>query len=413
MMFVDDKIKDSKKEEITDLITTFISEFKPLENEIKVMTDFRTKSYYIEVHIKAQELVEKSTIDAPIDPDEQVEYKANRDIVEDHTAFLKMKEDALLGRTFSNIISEYNIEFDEKKPLKIIGGQHRYTAIEEAYKNKQINYYHELKVYFDLSSEQRLDIQLISNTNISVSPDLLDRMFETMNGPKLRNWCQKVGFLELNQDFADKKQRTNQLTVRMARSFIMSYYEGRKNKKAKFDELEPQPLIAVTGGRDEDWEILRKDDTIWVDDNLERAANAYIKLHQIQINHFKNKTKLSVDLAYKALNYSILSSWAYIAGLLEDNSIRLKRHYDLGKPVTVDPLNASALTKARHKSDPATYRGLGTRTDKKERGRLAELFYLQAENGKGINKPLIDVAIQQYQVKLANIELKEAKRKLK
>ena len=41
------------------------------------------------------------------------------------------------------------------------------------------------------------------------------------------------------------------------------------------------------------------------------------------------------------------------------------------------------------------------------------MFYLQAENGKGITKQLIDVAIQQYQVKLANLELKQAKEKLK
>lgn len=413
MKFIDEKIKDQKKSEITNLINGFVSEFKPLEKEIYVMTDFRTKSYYIEVHIKALDLIEKSTIDAPIDPEEQVAYRANRDIVEDHSAFLKMKEDANLGRTFSNIIAEYNIDFDDVKPLKIIGGQHRFTAIHEAYTIKEINYFHEVKVYFDLSSQQRLDIQLISNTNISVSPDLLDRMFETMNGPKLRDWCQKVGFLEKNQDFADKKQRTSQITVRMARSFIMSYYDGQNNMKTKFEELDPQPIIAATGGQDEKWEILRKDDEIWDDSNLDTAAKAYIQLHQKQVNHFKFKTKSNVDHAYKALNYSILSSWAYIAGFLEENSVRRKRHFELGSPSTIDPFNASALAKARHKSDPPTYRGLGTRTDKKERGRLSELFYLQAENGKGINKPLIDVAIQQYQVKLANIELKEAKSKLK
>ena len=249
MKFIDDKIKEQKKHEIDDLINGFISEFRPLENEINVMTDSRTKSYYIEVHIRAKDLVERSTIDAPIDPEEQVEYKANRDIVEDHSVFLKMKEDAGLGRTFSNIIAEYNTDFDEARPLKIIGGQHRFAAIEEAFKGKQINHYHEIKAYFDLTSEQRLDIQLISNTNISVSPDLLDRMFETVNGPKLRNWCQKVGFLEVNQDFADKKQRTNQITVRMARSFIMSYFEGKKNSKIKFEDLSQNQLLLQPVGR--------------------------------------------------------------------------------------------------------------------------------------------------------------------
>lgn len=60
-----------------------------------------------------------------------------------------------------------------------------------------------------------------------------------------------------------------------------------------------------------------------------------------------------------------MSAWAYISGLLEDNTVRLTRHYALCKQVSGDPLNASVLAKARHKSDLPTYRGLGTRTDEK------------------------------------------------
>ncbi len=108
-----------------------------------------------------------------------------------------------------------------------------------------------------------------------------------------------------------------------------------------------------------------------------------------------------------------MSAWAYTAGVLEDNKVRLKRHFDLMNTNQIDPFNALVLAKGRHKTDPQNYRGLGTRTDKKERGRLAELFYLQAENGKGINKAVVDIAIQEYHVKLANLALKEAKSKLK
>lgn len=241
--------------------------------------------------MKASDLLEKSTIDAPIDPDEQVEYRANRELVEDSNAFLVMKEDAKHGRTFSNIIAEYNIDFSDDKPLKIIGGQHRYTAIQEAFSQNTINHYHEMKIFFDLNNEQRLDIQLISNTNISVSPDLLDRMFETMNGPELRNWCQSVGFLEQNQDFADKKQRSNQITVRMARSFILSYYEGKKHKKDIFEDIEAVPIISSTGGRDENWEKLRLDSTIWTDTKMQEAAKQYIALHIAQVEHFKKQSK--------------------------------------------------------------------------------------------------------------------------
>ena len=62
-----------------------------------------------------------------------------------------------------------------------------------------IDEYHGFKIFFGLNTEQRLDVQLISNTNISVSNDLLDRMFETVKGPELRTWCQETGILDLNR----------------------------------------------------------------------------------------------------------------------------------------------------------------------------------------------------------------------
>lgn len=70
------------------------------------------------------------------------------------------------------------------------------------------------------------------------------------------------------------------------------------------------------------------------------------------------------------------------------------------------------MAKAKHKSDPVNYRGLGSRTDVKERGRLVELFYLQAEKGAGITKPLIDLALTKYFAKQANLEVLEAEKKI-
>jgi hypothetical protein len=76
-----------------------------------------------------------------------------------------------------------------------------------------------------------------------------------------------------------------------------------------------------------------------------------------------------------------------------------------------DPLNAAALAKGRHKSDAENYRGLGYRTDAKERGRLVELFYLQAEKGDGITAATIDLAIKKYHAKEATLEVIRAERK--
>ena len=109
----------------------------------------------------AEKIVSLATTDVPLDPEEQPEYRANREIVADHTAFSAMKEDAKKRRSFSNIVAEFTTEFDEAHPLKIIGGQHRFEAMKEALA-EGVNESHGLKVYFGLTSEQRLDAQLIS-----------------------------------------------------------------------------------------------------------------------------------------------------------------------------------------------------------------------------------------------------------
>jgi hypothetical protein len=413
MRFLDnDKKREGKRTEIQEKIENFVNLFQPLEDDLIVMTDFFTKAYYIEVHILAQKMIGLGTIDVPLDPEEQSEYRANREVVEDHDAFLRMQEDAINGRTFSNIVAEFNTAFNEDKPLKIIGGQHRFIAIREALE-KDIDHYHGIKLYFGLNIEQRLDVQLISNTNIAVASDLLDRMFETLKGPELRNWCQSTGLLLEGQDFSDKKQRTSHITVRLARTFIMSYIEGRKNKKKNYDKVNPTPIIAKTGSVDEAWETIRTNEKdLWSDTKILEAARQFAKLHLKQKEFFERKKKNTLEFAYKAFNYSVLSSWAYIAGILEENEVRLKRHFELSMAEGGDPLNASALQKGRHKTDPDNYRGLGTRTDKKELGRLSELFFLQAEKGSGLNAALVDLAIKKYHAKLATLEVQEAEQKI-
>ena len=107
--------------------------------------------------------------------------------------------------------------------------------------------YHGIKVYFGLNTDQRLDVQLISNTNIAASSDLLDRMYETWAGPELRTWCQEVGLLYEGQDFADKRQRGQPITVRAARTFIMNYLAGKKIDPTRFNKAVTTPTIAKTG----------------------------------------------------------------------------------------------------------------------------------------------------------------------
>ena len=408
----DTTIEEEQRKNLQDEIESFAELFCPKEQIIYILKDKLTGAVFCECHVPAEKLIKNCTIDVPLDPDEQSDYRANRELVEDSSAYAQMKLDAKGGRVFSNIVAEYNIEFDEEYPLKIIGGQHRINAISEALKHA-IKEYHGIKVYFNLNMEQRLDVQLISNTNIAVSADLLDRMMETVKGPELRNWCHEVGLLNKNSDFADKKQRGNCITVREARTFIINYYLGCK--VTDFDHERTDGIIAKTGGNDEEWDKIKDEHPeLWSDQKLKCAGEAFAKLASKQRDFFsEDGQKPSREYADKAFNYAILAAWAFVAGTLSKNEVRCKRHYELPEQSKKDPLNAEALATARHKSDPENYRGLGTRTDAKERGRLIELFYLQAEDGRGISKGLINLALSKYFAKQANLEVQKVEKKVR
>jgi hypothetical protein len=237
-------------------------------------------------------------------------------------------------------------------------------------------------------------------------------MRETMHGPELRDWCQRVGLLNKGQDFADKRQRGAQITVSAARSFILNYYRGEEAADKDFEKTETTPKLCKTGAIDPDWEKLRSNKKIWKDSKLETAGKEFAGLVQAQRKAFAGKKKGTVDFQEKALNFAVLSAWAYTAGLLNSNNVRLARHYALKAQTGKDPLNAAALANGKHATDSDNYRGLGYRTDAKERGRFVELFYLQAERGTGISSPLIDVAIKKYHAKQAVLEVQNAEKKV-
>jgi hypothetical protein len=391
--------------DVSESVADLIDQCSPVEKrKLFIYVDAKTKARYCECHLLASKIISLGTIDVPLDPDEQPDYRANREIVEDHVAFDKMKDDAKGRRTFSNIVSEFTSAFDPVHPLKIIGGQHRFIAIREALQ-EGIDELHGLKVYFDLTPDQRLDVQLISNTNIAASTDLFDRMHETLAGPELRAWCHECGLLDQASDFADKRRRGQAITVRAARTFILNYFRGKNVAIGKFDTVETTPIVCKTGVPDPHWDKLRqKNPGLWKDKELKKAGEEYARLVETQRAAFKGKSS-NVDFAEKASNVAILSAWAFVAGILSQNNVRLKRHYGLADATGKNPLNAAALAKGRHKTDPENYRGLGYRTDPKERGRFVELFYLQAEKGTGITTSLIDLAIKKYHAKQAALEV--------
>ena len=411
-------------EKISALLRNFIAECEPMEGHEKLLllSDAKTGAQYCECHITGSKIIGLGTTDVPLDPEEQPDYKANRDIEEGSVVFQKMKEDAKSQRSFSNIVAEWKREQGEvidavDSPLKIIGGQHRFEAIRFALEN-QVDAYHGVKVYFALDMPQRLDVQLISNTNIDVSGDLIDRLRETGKGSQLRDWCHAIGLLERGSDFTDSYMRGGPISVRMATTFITNYFKGKAVEDKNFANVETIPVMYKPGGSDELWEQTKADHPkLWSDAGLITAAKEFAALIEAQRRAF-TKTKRSgqkakADYLEKATNLAILSAWAYVAGILHNNSIRLKRHFDLKNSTNHDPLNAAQLATGRHYTDAPNYRGLGNRYDPQERGRFVELFFIQAGDGKGITKSSIDIAIKKYHAKRGQLDVMEAEAKAK
>ena len=362
-----------------------------------------TGAKFCECHIRASKLVASSTINAPLDPS-QPGYKANRELLTNEPAFLKMKEHALKKRTFSNIVAEYVPGTD--LPLKIIGGQHRFEAIRHAAENK-IDELHGVKVYFGLDMKQHLDVQEISNTNLAISGAWLDRLKETSRGSGLREWCQTVGLLKAGQDFADKTGR-GRFAVHLARTFIANFYLGKVIETKDFSQSGTTPLLYRAGKDDQAWEdFLIEHPEPWKDKALEAAGKQFARLVNAQRKAFEGK-KGAADSTEKALNAAVLAAWSYTAGMYQKNAVRLKRHYDLANVTSTDPLNAKALASGKHVTDESNYRGLGYRTDPRERAQMVELFNILAEHDVKINAGNVKAAILAYFAKKNLLESKAA-----
>lgn len=410
MEFVFDTDEDTS--ELEGIVEQFVATLDPVEGErLLLFRDDCTGAIYAECHIPADTIFKHSTDDVPLDPDASSEYRANRQLVDDHTAYKQMESDALKGRSFSNFVCEFIP--GETKPLKIIGGQHRYNALKTALEG-DVNVIHGLKIYFNLNKDQRLDVQVISNTNITVSKDLLDRMYETISGSDLRGWCQQAGLLSKGEDFADKRKRGSPISVSAARNFIVNFYAGKGAAAAGvFSETNTTPVTTKSGVQNPpDWTKVKKDyPDLWTDKALLFAAKEYANLRQAQEDAFLDKSGKPLqgtsDFRDKANNMALVAAWAYTAGILQDNPTRLQKHYNLRMAAKQDPLKAAVLTKARHGTDPDNYRGLGYRTDPQERGRMVELFWIQADKGGGITAKMVEVALEAYHAKHAVLRHKK------
>jgi hypothetical protein len=331
-------------------------------------------------------------------------YRANRQLLLKNLTYEKMVTDAASGREFNDIIVEYNTDYNPERPLKVWGGQHRTSAINQSGREKKR--YHGFRVFFDLSKEQRTELALTSNTNIAVSNDLFDRMMEeTRYGNKLLNWCRSAGLLQKNEDFPDVGARSELITVKKARSFVVNFYLGKDLGSSisshDLDKKVYEPHLAATGIKfDPLYEKYMSENDIETDEALIKAGQRFAALHHAQIKAVQNGgSKLNKKgFRNKALVESVLCGWSYVAGLLQSHPARLENHYRIPRITSKvpDPLNAIEMSEFKHDSDRATYRGLGTRSALKDRQRMAQLFLAKSgQNNVAIDRSFMNRAVSQ------------------
>ncbi|MFH1086974.1 MAG: hypothetical protein V1737_00130 [Chloroflexota bacterium] len=377
-----------ESEEIRKAVRDFLANVECIERQreipILIHQDGVKSSYYIRCCMSGEAISRLVSLDARLDPSGTDTFRDNRDLMLRHNTFQRMSRDAENQREFNDIIVEYNTSYLPERPLKVWGGQHRSRAIQDAYAKRKVARNHGFRVYFCLSKEQRSELALVSNTNIAVSNDLFDRQLEeTLVGPYLREWCVKVGLLSQDEDFPDVGSRSEKVTTQGARTFIVNFYmgrdKGRQSSPDKIDYSVYEPHLCTSGVvLDAEYQRLIEKEKrgIWVDAELEQAGKAFGRLHHAQCEVVKQSGHNRRNFRTKALTPAIISSWSYVAGLLQPNPDRLSNHLSV-PPVprgASDPLNCLEMSKFKHDQDPVTYRGLGTRSDVKERQRLAQVF---------------------------------------
>ena len=175
--------------------------------------------------------------------------------------------------------------------------------------------------------------------------------------------------------------------------------------------------MCKSGGVDEDYAQVRKE-VNWSDPAMLEMGKQFARLHKTQRNAVSSRVEDTLaEYARKAISLAVVASWSYAAGLFQKKPDYLKTLYYLPDSVSPpdDPLNAKALSLARLVGiDKDTYRGLGTRNNSKELGRMLEVFWVLATKAskKKITKDLANAAIQSYEAKKATFEADKAIKKI-
>lgn len=406
-------INAEQNDEILSLVKEFLEHIPTLEQKndtgLTIFQDGKSQAYYTKCNIPAYIVGSHCDTNAKLDVENEEAFRSNRELLLENKTFKKMENDAKNGREFNDIIVEYTKVYQPNKPLKVWGGQHRIHAIMSSVDSEvHTNRYHGFKIYFRLSKDQRTEVALISNTNISVSNDTFDRMVEeTLFGDALRRWCNLVGLLPNAEDFPDVGSKSEYITVKLARTFIVNFYRGKETGRDLKDEdldstiYEPYEASSGASTADPEYEQIVKSNNILSDNALIEAGKNFSQLHEIQrkvVQDSKSSTPNRKQFRNKALSVSILCGWSFVAGLLQSHPNRLNNHYQIPQvsKKNPDPLNAVEMSNYRHNKDAPTYRGLGTRTNLEDKQRVVQVFLAKSKSENvSIDKQLINKAVSQ------------------
>ncbi|MCJ7632980.1 hypothetical protein MUP77_11390, partial [Candidatus Bathyarchaeota archaeon] len=215
--------------------------------------------------------------------------------------------------------------------------------------------------------------------------------------------------------YKTRKNPEGRITVRLARTFVVNFFEGEKNKTKDLDTHAFVPYVCRSGQDDPKYLALVHKD-MWNDPAFLEAGSCFANLHRKQMVAASNDPELNkTEFRNKAISMAVLSSWALVAGLLQNKKEALAKLFSLPKHSgDRDPLAAKAMSESSHPKDPATYRGLGVRYTQEDRGRVTEMFlqYAQSTTQKRISKTLIESAIMSYEAKISTMKAKELREKI-
>jgi hypothetical protein len=376
--------------------------------DVATRLDARARLRILEGDEPRVEEVEAGQTELAEEDETYAEFGFNREIQEKHPLFRRMISDAEEGRSFLGLVLEWDQFYSPERPLKILGGQHRAEAVNRAIQEgKQPDRLHLVRVHFGLTAEQQAEIIDVYNANIDIPKALWDRIGEQLLGDWSRAWCQKVGLLELDENFTDKTSQPHPITVQIARCLVLNYFRGR-NFAGQFEGPEADFLdgvdIVPTGSLQphDAYKALATHQETWTDTAFDEAGRSFARLHHQQRQVCLSTAGLA-RFQNKAVTPALAAGWAYAAGLLASRPDRLSLLYALpdnhDKRISPDPLNATLTSRYAHDRDDTTYRGLGTRQNKAEAQKLAYVFLAHANpqiTRNGLKKQLIDYAVGEY-----------------